>query len=270
LICVQSRTLFKRKRSEKTMQRNFLKPLSAMTLAALAVLIALSLAGGLAPVSAQSANSGLPVNAITVSGSGVARGAPDVAYISLGVDISDADVISAVAAANARMAAITDAVRGAGVAADDIQTISFNVWTEERFDPPSGTPSGERVYRVNNAFNVTVRSIADAGAVIDAALKAGANTVNGLTFGIDDSRALESEARIKAIADARRRAEELAQALGLKVGAPIIVAEVTSGGWGVSPAARADMAMGGSMGPQITPGQLSVTVNVEVTFALAQ
>lgn len=235
----------------------------------LMVLALLSVAGG--PVSAQTVVSGAgPVNSISVSGSGDASGTPDVAYVNLGVDTTDADVGKAVENANTEMAAIISAITDTGVDAKDIQTTNFNVYPEDKYDT-NGQPTGERIYHVQNSLSVTVRDIAKASAVIDAGLKAGADTVNGLSFGIDDTSALEQEARLKAVEDARTRAGQLADAVGVKLGNPIIVSEVTGGSFPPAiPYAAMDAAGMGGAGPQITPGQLQVTVQVNVTFAIAE
>ncbi len=244
------------------------KTLIAAAPLALALLIVLSIAGGPALAAPANQQGGyLPVNSITVSGSGQATGTPDVAYVNLGVDTLNASVSEAVAQANATMEALIAAIEATGVAAEDIQTISFNVYPEDRFDPQTGSSTGERVYRVNNTLNVTVRDIAKVSDVIQAGLNAGATSVNGLSFGIDDTTSLEQEARVKAIENARQRAQNLADALGVTLGAPIIVNEAL-GGVGVP---MYDMAVGlGGAGPQITPGQLNVNVSVAVTFAIGE
>lgn len=244
------------------MSQRLWKPLSVLVVvAAMLSLVAL-------PAGAQDGSVGKPVNSISVSGSGEASGTPDVAYINLGTDTIGADVGEAVEQANTDMAAIIAAIIETGVAAEDIQTLNFNVWPEDRYGT-DGQPTGERVYHVNNALNVTVRDIAQVSAVIDAGLSAGADSVNGLSFGIDDTSALEQDARVAAVADARQRAEQLAAAFGVSVGEPIIISEVTNSYNPPIPYAMDAVAMGGGAGgPQITPGQLQVNVQINVTFAL--
>jgi uncharacterized protein YggE len=244
------------------MRKHSLKVLSLLV-AVVAVLSIVAL-----PVGAQDGvRVGNPVNSISVSGSGEASGTPDVAYINLGTDTVAADVGEAVEQANADMAAIIAAITDTGVAPEDIQTLNFNVWPEDRYGP-DGQPTGERVYHVNNSLNVTVRDIDQVSTVIDAGLSAGADSVNGLTFGIDDTSDLEQEARLAAVEDARQRAEQLAAAFGKTVGEPIVISEV-SGAFNQPPIPYAvdARALGGG-GPQITPGQLQVTVQINVTFAL--
>lgn len=228
---------------------------------------------GLIDSATPASTSGLLTNSITVIGSGQASGSPDVAYLQLGVDVTDADVGEAVTQANQTMERVRDAIVELGVAPEDIQTASFNVWSEERYNPRTGVPTGERIYRVMNTLNIVVRDMAQTGAVIEAGLGAGANNVGSLSFGIDDTSALEQQARTQAVEDARQRAEQLAEASGVTLGEPTIASEVYGE---VSPtyllgareaAVATEMAVGAA--PPISEGQLSVSVQVTVTFRIA-
>jgi uncharacterized protein YggE len=209
-------------------------------------------------------------NTISVSGSGEAMGTPDIAYISLEVDYTDANAGTAINEANTRMRAIIAALIGAGLAEADIQTASYNVFPQETYDG-NGNPTGERTFRVQNSLNVTVREMGRAGEIIDVALAAGANTVNSLSYGFADSQALESQARQQAVEDARARAQELATLFGVTLGEPIMISE-SVGGFVPLPAAynRMDIAQAGGVAPQITPGQMSVNVSISVSFALVK
>lgn len=206
---------------------------------------------------------------ISVSGSGEVFGAPDVAYVNLGIDVSDANFSAALEQANTKMAAIVKALVDAGVDEKDIQTVNFSVYPEDKYDPQTGQSTGERVYHVQSAVNVTVRDISKTGDILQAGLDAGANTVNGLTFGILDMKALEAEARKKAVEDARDRAQQLADAFGVTLGDPVVISETISNGGPVVPLARADMFVAQSAAPQISTGQLSVSIQVSVSFSIA-
>jgi uncharacterized protein len=242
------------------------KGIAKVATLALVILAVFSVVGG--TVSAQTTGAVGPVNSISVSGSGEASGTPDVAYINLGADTVAADVGEAVENANTEIAAIVAAITDLGVAAEDIQTTNFNVYPEDKYDA-NGQMTGERVYHVQNSLTVTVRDIAKVGDVIDAGLTAGADSVNGLSFGIADSSALEQEARLKAVEDARQRGGQLAEAFGVSLGDAIIISEVTGNSYPIPLYAARDMAgMGGAADTQITPGQLQVSVQVTVTFAI--
>jgi uncharacterized protein YggE len=245
-----------------------MKVFSTTGLVVLAVLVVLSVAGG--PVFVTQAQQGglLPTNSITASGAGQASGTPDVAFVSLGVDTVDSNVSEAVSQANATMQRIIAAIQETGVAPEDIQTVSFNVYPEDHFDPQTGESTGERTYRVNNMLSVTVRDIDNVSDVIQAGLNAGATSVNSLSFGIADTTELEQEARTKAVENARNRAQSLADAVGVTLGEPIIISETFGGVPGPVMFDAAAVGMGGA-GPQITPGQLTVSVQVNITFAIS-
>jgi uncharacterized protein YggE len=215
------------------------------------------------------ANGYSPTNTITVSGMGDASGTPNVVYIQLGVNITDPNVGEAVSNTNETMNAVKEALLQKGVAEQDIQMTSFNVWPEERYDPATGSPTGERIYHVDSTFSITVRDVSQAGAVIEAALAAGANNVYGLSYGIDDTTALEEEARTQALADAKARAEQLAKGLGVTLGEPIMASE--SYGGGAVPMYEMAAGLGGGGGaPPVSPGQLTVSVSVNVTYSIGK
>jgi uncharacterized protein YggE len=116
-------------------------------------------------------------------------------------------------------------------------------------------------------LTVTVRDFNKIGPVFDAALKAGANNVWGLAFDLDDPKPLRAQARAKAVADARQRAEELARASGTVLGAVRTVEEIEAGGpiaYGMARVATAE-----AQGVPIESGQVSMTVQVRVLYELA-
>ena len=247
------------------------KMLGPLGLAMLSVLaLAVACAGG----GSGAVTSSVPAvqNSISVSGTGDAYGAPDVAYIQLGIDVTADDVGTAITQAGTVMDAVQTAVKGQGVDEKDLQTINFNVYPEDIYDRETGQPTGQRRYHVQNFLNAKVRDISKIGAIIDAGLGAGATNVSGLSFGVEDKSALETEARTKAIADAKARAQELADGLGVKLGGPIIVSE----GYVSAPPmpypvfaqkAADGLGAGGGAAP-ISPGQMQVTVQVNIIFAL--
>ncbi len=243
-----------------------------MLLVVLALMNALALALGYPRVTAvdaaPSAQEGYPVNTITVSGFGQAHGAPDVAEVQLGVNVTNADVGAAVAQVNDTMSQVRAAILAAGVAEADLQTAGFNVWSEDRYDPQTGASTGERVYRAENMLQVTVRDIDNLEAVINAGLDAGATNIFGLTFGLDDASALEQQARAAALDNARARAAQIAAEVGVALGEAIIVNEAYGGGVPPMPYAAAQGMGGGGGGPVIEQGQLTVSVTVMVTFSM--
>ena len=215
---------------------------------------------------------GAPVtqNSISVSGTGDAYGTPDVADLQLGIDVKAGDAGQAIKQANDIMNAVRDAVKGKGVDEKDMQTINFNVYPEDVTDKTTGQPTGQRVYHVQNFLNVKVKDITRIGDVIDAGLGAGATNVSGLSFSVQDTSKLEAEARNRAIADAKARAQQLADGLGVKLGAPIIVTEgIVSPPPPYSAFSTADGKSTASDGTtSVNPGQLQITVQVNISFAI--
>ena len=221
-----------------------------------------------------------PTNSITVNGYGTSSGKPDVAFMTLGVEVPDSDPSKALSNANALITTITAAVSETGVKEEDIQTTNFNVYSRDvamgvvepsaaGIAPDGAAPQLPRTYVAQINISLKVRDISKVGAVIDAGVKAGANNIYGLSFGIDDQSKLEKDARVKAIANARSRAQELADALGVKLGDAIIIDESAAGG-PISPMVMAGFGGGGDAASKVSEGQLNVGINVRITFSISK
>lgn len=212
-----------------------------------------------------------PMDTITVVGTGSASGAPDIANLEIGVEIRNEDIAVAFSDTNATIDRVINAMVEAGVAREDIRTTGLNIYRDMYGMPmEGGMGNGTPVYVVSNNVRVTIREIDNVADVINAAVSAGANNVYGLTFGIDDRQSLESEARADAVADARARAEELASLAGAQLGDVIIISEYSGGfsPFDVMNLSNARMEGGLGGGASIEPGQLSVTVQIQVTFRM--
>jgi len=217
---------------------------------------------------AAQSNVAAPTRSITVVGQGKASGTPDVAHISIGVETSGASAQEAVSANRAQMTTLLQKIKAAGIAAKDIQTSNFSIYADQgKVDgmPSTGVGAGVITYRVTNQVNLTVRDITKLGDVLDQAVSAGANSVYGVSFEVDDPSKLEATVREKAVVDAKARAETLAKLNGVSVGEVLTVSEVLGG---VGPLyARVDVAaMGG--GTPIQPGEFEVNVSVQVTYSI--
>lgn len=210
---------------------------------------------------------------LTVIGSGSVTVEPNIASVTLGVQASAPSVKEAVDANSDTMSAVFEALKAAGVSSDDIHTQHFSVY-EDRSAPREAASSGGPVagfgggslYRVDNTVTVVIRDIDRAGAVIDSALTAGANTVRGVTFTVEDRSEPAARARVLALEDAQRKAEEIAGAAGLGVGRIIAI---RSGEDTASPLRSMSAEGFGGVGP-FNPGNLNVYAHVEVTFELKQ
>lgn len=202
---------------------------------------------------------------VTVSGSGSVFGEPDVALITLGVDANAESVGDAREQAASSMDAMLNALKDGGVAENDIQTQRFSVQPQYDF---SGNKQELIGFTVSNIVTAKVRSIDDTGDLVDAAVTAGGNLarVESLSFTIDDPSALEEQARRDAMAEARSKAETLADAGGIELGAPISISE--TGGPTPIPFAAGELRQAADTSTPIETGQLEVQVSVQVVYGL--
>lgn len=209
-----------------------------------------------------------PLRSISVSGSGTAYLVPDIAYIYVGVHTELPSAAEAVDQNNEQTQTMIKALRDFGIAATDIRTTNFSIWPQERYDPLTGTPTGQKTYVVDNTVYVTVRDLDKLGELLDTVIAAGANTVNSVQFDVADKDKALKDARAEAVKDAKVKAEELADAAGVNVGEVLTinfqdsvaypVFEGKGGGGGAATAAAVP----------IQPGQLTFTVTVNVTYGI--
>ena len=151
---------------------------------------------------------------LDITATGEVTRVPDVAVISAGVVTSSATATGALQEAADRMARVGAALRSAGIADRDIQTSSVNLNPEYRYDndqPPQLTG-----YTASNQVSIRFRDIRNAGRILDALVKQGANQINGPNLTIDKPEAALDEARAKAIASGRARADLYARSLGMR------------------------------------------------------
>lgn len=214
---------------------------------------------------------------ISVSGTGKVSVPPDLADISVGVVTQEATARQALAANTEAMTRLMQVVKEQGVADKDVQTVNINVSPQYTQPPPQapGQPQREFVpriaaYQVTNTVQLTVRDLSKLGAVLDAVVSAGANQMYGINFRVDEPEKRVDEARTRAMADARRKAEQLATAAGVEVGPPLLITE----GGGVLPPPQPMMrgrmyAMAAEAAPvPVAAGEQDLTVNVHVEYEL--
>lgn len=203
---------------------------------------------------------------IVVSGTGRVAVDPDVAELRLGVSIARPTVDAARAAAADAMAAILAAVTDAGVARRDVRTTLLAV--QPRYDYRDGVAPTLTGYDLANVVEVTVRDLSILGGVVDGALTAGATSLDGLAFRVSDPREAERAARTAAVAEARARAEVLAEAAGVTIAG---VAGIVEGGapptWPQPKAAR--MMVAAEASTPVEAGTTEIAVTVTVTFRIA-
>jgi uncharacterized protein YggE len=157
-----------------------------------------------------------PEHTISVSGIGRITTVPDVADVRVGVMITRTKVRDAQSAAATAMQTVIAALRKAGIADKDVQTTSLSLQPVYTY-PSNGNAPRLTGYQIVNAVQATVRKLDTISDVIDGALTAGATTLDGITFRVDDPSAAEVQARDAAMKNARARADALAKAAGVSI-----------------------------------------------------
>ena len=167
---------------------------------------------------------------ISVVGEGVVRGRPDMAILNAGV-VSEAKTAGeALAANNAAMTRILDAMRAGGIESRDLQTANFSV--EPRYSQPPPEYDGSQPftpeiigYAIRNEVNVRIRDLARTGEILDQVIALGANSITGPSFAAAEPAELEDQARRAAMRDAIGKGELYAQAAGVALGAIMRIEE---------------------------------------------
>jgi uncharacterized protein len=197
---------------------------------------------------------------VTVSGSGRVASVPDVASFSFGVSSRSATAKGALDANASEMRRVIAALHAAGVASKDIRTEQVSLMPE--LDENGRVVTG---YAASNSVSARMDELGDAGNVVDAAVGAGANQVYGPALSREDQTELYAKALRNAVADARRKAEAVADASNASVGRVLTVVEQGVGG--PQPLYEARAAMADDSTP-IEPGTEQIQAGVTVTFAL--
>jgi len=210
---------------------------------------------------------------ITVVGEGTVRIKPDIARASIGVQTLGESVKATTTESTKTMDAIITALKKMGVQEKDIQTSGFSVWVD-RGRTPEGELTGKATYQVSNMVNVTIRDLDKVGEILDAAIEAGANSIHGVSFGLDEPKKLQSEARQTAVSDALAKAQELAKLHNAQVGAVVSVSEIVGGGGGyydsnfMAMEAMYRGGFGGGGAGAISPGELELSLRLQVVYEL--
>jgi hypothetical protein len=245
---------------------------------------------------------------IWVTGQGSVTAVPDIANLSMGVEVQAATVTDALSQASQSMNSVIAALKLKGVADQDIKTQGFNISpiygqiiypvppiavppvtvSPTKTLPPTAVPATSAAapslppvtsppvtipsqpvitgYDVTNYISVTVRNVANAGSVIDAAALAGGDTarVQSIYFSISDPTKYNSQARDLAVADAKAKAQQLATAAGVTLGTVTYIAE----NQGYYPPVYSSAGAVPSASTPISPGQTQITLTVQMVFAI--
>lgn len=249
-----------------------------VTVIVLAVFLAVEAIGGL--MQWRYIGAGVAAaNTITVSGHGESVGVPNIATFSFSVVSDKATVNDAQTDATAKANAITAYLKGAGVDEKDIQTTDYSVQPQYDYINQVCTngfcPGGKQVlrgYEVRQTTTIKVRDTSKAGDLLAGVGSKGATEVSGLNFTFDDPTSVQTEARNKAIADAKQKADALAKQLGVSL-VRVTAFNESSGGYPrpVMYSATDAYGKGGATAqaaPEISVGQNKVTDDVSVTYEI--
>ena len=206
---------------------------------------------------------------LSVSAEASAKRVPDVATISTGVVTQAADANAAMRANAVQMDKVMAAIRAAGIGERDVQTSGINLNPQYKY--VENAPPSIVGYQASNTVNVKVRDLSKLGKVLDAFVEQGANQINGPSFEVDKPDEAYDEARVAAIRKAQARAQTYADALGLKVRRIISIGEGGANFPRPMPMLRAMAADAGfAKETAISPGESTLSVNIEVVFELGR
>jgi uncharacterized protein YggE len=205
---------------------------------------------------------------LSVQGSGSVFVTPDVADVSISVTRSAPSSRQALSMANRATDAVVRAIRGLGVPAADVQTEDVNVSSHTARVGPA--KRRERVWTGSESVSIHVTKIALVGSVIDDATKAGASSVDGPSYSFSDPSAGKIAATRAAIADARRRADDAAAAIGYQVtGVQSIDLDPQSQEVPVAANGSSSASAAPSTPTTVHPGTQEVDAEVEIVYTIA-
>lgn len=203
--------------------------------------------------------------AVNVSGDGEVMVQPDTGMVSLGVEVSAETADEALSESNTRIEAITAAIQELGVAEDDITTGNFGIWPEYDYD--EGRTAEVIGFRVTHTVNVRVQDIEMTGDVVAEGVNAGANTVQNVSFVLENRQEAVNQARERAYENARQKAEALAGLAGSELGEVVSITEDT---FEPGPVEREvpEEAQDDAGRVPFNPGDATVRVHLEVSWEL--
>lgn len=237
--------------------------LSALALSLVACAAPASAAPNQTTVQLQTENN----DTITVTGKAGMEATPDVAQVTIGVSTRANTPLAARQANAEAMNATLDAIRALGIEDRDIQTSNLNMYNTYG---DYGTVTG---YRMSADLTIMVREISKAGEVVDAAIAAGSNELNGVRYLVSNRDELYNQALTDAVELARQKAEALAAAAGKQVG---MVKQVTETSEAAATRRTYDMnadtgnAAAEALKTVIQPGSTNIDAEVQVVFALVE
>ena len=217
----------------------------------------------------QVLNTATTTNTVSFSGEGKVVAKPDIAKISLSI-VTDALTSKTAQDENSKKSkTVTDYLKKQNIDDKDIKTTGYNIYPQYKYPQYGGQPTITG-YKVNQSMEIRIRDLDKVSNILDGIVASGTNQVSQLSFEIDNPDALKSEARAKAIADAKSKANELKSQVGISLGKIINFSENTSG-YPVPIYMKAELDGRGGMGgggPSVPAGENEITVSVTITYQI--
>ncbi len=199
-----------------------------------------------------------------VSATGKVTVQPDIASINVGIQVNGSTVKATKEQINSVITKVSSEIKQLGVKEEDIQTTNYNINPE--YDYSGGTQK-IKGYSASTNLYVKVKQIDKVNQVIDAATSNGANQVGGINFELDDKAKAQNEARTKAVAEAKQKAEDAAKIAGFKLGRIVNYSENLGGSLIPIPLMRTMDAKGApETGTQVETGSTDITVSVTLSY----
>lgn len=241
-----------------------MKPTLFAALAALALTTAPAFAQSSAQIGAEFA-----ATTLNLSATGEVAATPDRATLSLGVNTQAANAAAAMHEDAQAMTQVLAALKAQGIADRDVRTSGLSVQAQYAFAP--NAPRRMTGYQASNRVTVTVQDVSRVGALIDAAVAAGANDVGGIAFGLKNEQGVEDEARTQAVRTLQARAELYAKASGYRVARLVNLSE----GERTAPVMRQEQDVVVVTGSRVAPtpvsaGDIAIQVRVNATYELTK
>lgn len=231
---------------------------------AVSMLIAAAIATG--PVLAETPQQ---PRLLSLSGHGEVKAVPNLAVIDLGTLSQAATARAALDTNTKNMTALLTMLKASGIDDKDVMTSNFSVGPRYDYGSNNAQPPKVVGYDVSNKVTVTVHKIADLGGILDKAVSAGSNQIDGISFTVADPQAQQDEARKTAVKDALRKADILSQAAGANLG-PIITITESGGGMPVPTPMVMKAARGMAMDAPVpmAQGQMTISSDVNIVWQL--
>jgi len=219
--------------------------------------------GGIVPPSGQF------TEGVVATATGTVSAEPETAEVTFGVQLQGDDPAALVDEAADKMDDAVAAAREAGVAEEDVETVTYNLRVETVRDRETGELTGEIVYHISHQVQVTLNDLERVGDLLAAVVEAGANTISNINFTVEDPQAMVEQARQQALETAAQRAQQMAEGLEVELGPPILIQEI---GGSYPLEAPQVVGRGGAeelaAAPSISPGAFSVSVSIQVVYEI--